>query len=117
MSWSGDGAMFLDAPKALMGLCEFWCPICSWTGGAPWINIPNSLCAWITHAQHHLLLLSAHPARKAFLLRRKCLNRSFLHPYSTQPLWKCSCEQHVLVAHKDSPHPAVACQVQLLGDH
>lgn len=38
--------------------------------------------------------------------------------HSTQPLWKFSCwEQHVLVAHKDSLHPAVACQGQLLGDH
>lgn len=69
--------LFLDAPKALMGLCEFWCPVCSWTGGTPWINIPNSLCAWITHAQHHLLVLSPEPARKAFLLGRKCLIRRF----------------------------------------
>lgn len=84
MSWSGDGAIFLDTPKALMGLSELQGPICSWASGAPWINIPNSLCAWISHAQHHLLVLSLGPARKAFLLlKRKCLNMRFLHPYGT----------------------------------
>lgn len=108
----------LDAPEALMGLSEFWCPICSWTAGTPWMNVPNSLCAWITHSQHHLLVLSPEPARKASLLmRRKCPNKSFLHPYDT---FSSATLEIYLVgaacpgARKDSLHPAVAGYVHLV---
>lgn len=38
--------------------------------------------------------------------------------HSTWPLWKFSrWEQHVLITHKDSLHPAVAFEGQLLGGH
>lgn len=119
--WSGNGAVFLDAPKALMGLLSFGGPSAlEQVESLGWI-IPNSLCAWITQTQHHLLVLSPEPARKAFLLRRrKCLNRSFLHPYDT--FNSATLEIYLVgaacpVAYKDALHPAVAFQGQLLGNH
>lgn len=80
-----------------------------------------NLCAWITHVQHHLLVLSPGPARKAFLLlKRKCLNGSFLHSYGTFNL--ATLEIHVVGAacpgcYKDSLHSAGTFQGQLFGDH
>lgn len=82
-------AMFSDSLKVLAVLSEPWCSVFSWPAGARWINIPNSLCAWIIYPQDHLLVLppvpfcsfsaGEHTARKAFiLLKRQRPNRSFL---------------------------------------
>lgn len=109
--------MFLDAPKALMGLCEFWCPICSWTGGTlglmfPTVSVLGLHVPNITCLCCHQIL-----QEKLFSWGGNAWTGAFYIPmtHSTQALWKCSCEQHVLVAHKGSLHPAVACQVQLWG--
>lgn len=111
--------MVLDAPDALMGLSEFWCLICSWIGGLIFptasvlgLHMPNITC------------LRCHQSLQEKFFScwgGNAWTGAFYIPVtrSTRPLWKFSWwEQHVLVAYKDSLHPAVAFEGSLmLRDH
>lgn len=81
------------------------------------MNVPNSLCAWITHSQHHLCAVTR-ACKKSFSLDEEEMpEQEILHPYDT---FSSATLEIYLVgaacpgAYKDSLHPAVAGYVHLV---